>query len=438
MSMTISSNGNGVVSSGGSSIASGGTGAHGGGKGVAVTMEKRERIRLDRVEGDRNRVTDTDALVVWFDTAKIAKPGDCEGILERVINLAYTGIVLYPDNLATLGPVVPSRMIKVVSVERAEDLERLGALLHGGKDIVIASPDVQLLGRAEELGYRTCFRAYVDDGASLHQSIAEGQRHAYLMVRFRDPTNIPLELVIATLQATNTVLIKEINSPMDVDDAIVTLGVMEVGADGVMFSPRAHDALSDFVSRLGRLERATVKLEAATILKSSPIGMGERSCIDTTTLFSPTEGILVGSTSQGGILCCPEVFFLPYMELRPFRVNAGAVHSYVYNFGNRTDYMSELRAGSPVMIVDRTGTARRGSVGRMKTEVRPLRLIEAQFQSGELINVIMQDDWHVRIFSEDAKPLNITELRQGDRVLAHPAKPGRHVGIKVDEHIIET
>ncbi|HSP79022.1 MAG TPA: 3-dehydroquinate synthase II, partial [Myxococcaceae bacterium] len=245
-------------------------------------------------------------------------------------------------------------------------------------------------------------------------------------------------LVIASLQATNTVLIKEISTPTDVDDAIVTLGVMEVGADGVMFSPRSHGVLSEFVSRLGRLERTAVKLEVATVVRSVPIGMGYRSCIDTSTLFSPTEGIIVGSTSQGGILCCPEVFFLPYMELRPFRVNAGAVHSYVYNFGNRTDYMSELRAGSPVMIVDRTGSTRRAAVGRMKTEVRPLRLIESRFDSGEVVNVIMQDDWHVRIFSDDAKPLNITELKPGDKVLGHLAQPGRHVGIKVDEHIIES
>ena len=122
----------------------------------------------------------------------------------------------------------------------------------------------------------------------------------------------------------------------------------------------------------------------------------------------------------------------------PVRVNAGAVHSYVYNFGDRTDYMSELRAGSPVMIVDRTGASRKSAVGRMKTEIRPLRLIEVEFKTGERVNTIMQDDWHVRIFSDDAKPLNITELRSGDNVLGHVAVPGRHVGIKVDEHILET
>lgn len=406
--------------------------------GDTVHMEKRQRIRLERLEGDRNRIEEADSLVVWFDTTGLSNPSDCEGIFERVVNLAYTGVVLYSDNLAAFAPAVPARMVKIFHAEGAEELQRLASLPQGGKDVVVASPDVRVLDKAAEMGLKTCYRAYVDDGASLHQSIGEGHRHAYLMIRFRDPTNIPLELVIATLQATRTVLIKENGSPTDVDDAIVTLGVMEVGADGVMFSPRSHGVLSEFVSRLGRLERTAATLDVATVIKSTPIGMGDRSCIDTTTLFAPTEGLLVGSTSQGGILCCPEVFFLPYMELRPFRVNAGAVHSYVYNFGNRTDYMSELRAGSQVMVVDRTGKTRRASVGRMKTEVRPLRLIEAEFQGGERLNVIMQDDWHVRIFSDDAKPLNITELRPGDKVLGHLAMPGRHVGIKVDEHIIET
>jgi len=403
-----------------------------------VPMEKRQRIRLERLDGDRNRMEESAATVAWFDTAGLASPSDGEGILERVCNLAYTGVLLHPSNLDALLPAIPARMLKIMHADRVEDLARLGSLPQGGKGVVVASADVQILEQAAQKGFSTCYRAYVDDGASLHGAIEEGHRHAYLMIRFRDPTNIPLELVIATLQATRTVLIKEISTPTDVDDAIVTLGVMEVGAEGVMFSPRSHNVLSDFATRLERLSRTTVKLEVASIVKAVPIGMGVRSCIDTTALFSPTEGMLVGSTSQGGLLCCPEVFFLPYMELRPFRVNAGAVHSYVYNFGNRTDYMSELRAGSPIMLVDHTGATRRASVGRMKTEVRPLRLIEAEFQNGERVNVIMQDDWHVRIFSDDAKPLNITELRPGHKVLGHVALPGRHVGIKVDEHIIET
>ena len=411
-------------------------GTNGGGP-RAVLMEKREHVRLDRVRGERNRAQEAGARLVWFDTAGMGTPLDADRLLERVVNAAYTGVVLYPDNAAALAPVLPARFLRVFHAEEVEDLARLSSLRGESASVVVASPHLAVLAKAAEAGHPTCYRAFVDDGASLQQAVGEGHRHAYLMVRFRDPTNIPLELLIATLQATRTSLVKEISGAEDVDDAIVTLGVMEVGADGVAFSPRSHEVLADFLARIRRMERAAVTLDVATVVRCAPIGMGVRSCIDTTTLFSETEGLLVGSTSHGAILCCPEVFFLPYMELRPFRVNAGAVHSYVYAFGDRTDYMTELGAGSPVMVVDRTGVTRRASVGRMKTEVRPLRLIEAEFKGGERVNVILQDDWHVRIFSDDARPLNITELRPGDRVLGHLASPGRHVGIKVDEHILE-
>jgi 3-dehydroquinate synthase II/3-amino-4-hydroxybenzoic acid synthase len=376
-----------------------------------VPMRKREHIQLERLGGDRNRIQETSARIVWFNTSGITRPDEAQAMLQRSFQGAYTGILLHADNLVALAPVVPARMTRVLQASTADDLERLQALSPQDRDgFVVASGDLEVLAKAATQGLRTCLRAYVDDAESLHRAIQDGRQHGFLVIRFRDPTNIPLELVIASLQATHTVLLKEIDTPTDVDDAIVTLGVMEVGADGVMFSPRAHAVMDDFLARLARLVR---------------------------TLFSETEGILVGSTSQGGLLCCAEVFFLPYMELRPFRVNAGAVHSYVYNVGDRTEYMSELRAGSPVMIVDRTGATRRAAVGRMKTEVRPLRLIEAEFATGERINTIMQDDWHVRVFSADATPLNITHLRPGDRVLGHLAKPGRHVGIKVDEHILE-
>jgi 3-amino-4-hydroxybenzoic acid synthase len=180
-----------------------------------------------------------------------------------------------------------------------------------------------------------------------------------------------------------------------------------------------------------------VAISVATVVRTAPIGMGHRSCIDLATLFSPEEGMLVGSTSQGGILCCPEVFHLPYMELRPFRVNAGGVHSYVYASNNRTNYLSELKAGSPAMVVGIDGRTREVPVGRIKTEIRPLRLIEVEFESGERANIIMQDDWHVRVFSKEGQPLNITELKAGDKVLGHIATPGRHVGIPVDETIQE-
>jgi len=258
-----------------------------------------------------------------------------------------------------------------------------------------------------------------------------------LWILFRDPTNIPLELVIASLQSTKTILMKEIKDNKNVDDAIVSYGVMEYGAEGVIFSPTKHDTMSEFLERLSSRSHEPVPLEVGIVKNVKPAGMGYRACIDTATLFDDDEGMLVGSTSQGGILCCPEVFFLPYMELRPFRINAGAVHSYVFNVNNRTDYMSELKSGSQIMIVNANGRVRVAPVGRMKIEQRPLRLIEVEFSGERLVSVLMQDDWHVRVFSDKAKPLNISELKSGDKVLGYVTEIGRHVGIKIDEAIIE-
>lgn len=381
-------------------------------------------------------------LVVWFDTARAEGSG--ESVLSRLAHTRYTGVVFYASEFRVAESFQSIRLTRIVDVRSRDELEELCArplfrnwIETSDLGPVIASSHLDVLAAAAAKKLRTCFRVAVNDATSLHASIDLGRHHDFVMIKFRDTTNIPLELVIASLQGTDTVLIKEIEDPNNVDDAIVSLGVMEVGADGVMFSPHSHTTLDAFLNRLASAEVADTSISVGTVLRSTPIGMGHRSCLDLTTLFSSTEGMLVGSTSQGGILCCPEVFFLPYMELRPFRINAGAVHSYVYNARNRTDYMTELKAGSPVMVSDIHGTTRKAIIGRVKTEVRPLRLIEVEFPDNKVVNVIMQDDWHVRIFSAQGLPLNITDLKVGDPVLGHVAAIGRHVGISVDEQIIE-
>lgn len=390
----------------------------------------------------REGVSNTSGDLVWFDTARVNGSGD--SLLSRLAHTRYTGVVLYANEFRIAEAFQNTRLTRIVDVGSRDELDELCSrpLFRSWVETadaapVIASSQLEVLDAAMARRLRTCFRVAVNDAASLHASIDLGRNHDFVMIKFRDPTNIPLELVIASLQSTNTVLIKEIEDPENVDDAIVSLGVMEVGADGVMFSPNRHATLDAFLTRLASAEVADISIATGTVLRSSPIGMGHRSCLDLTTLFSETEGMLVGSTSQGGILCCPEVFYLPYMELRPFRINAGAVHSYVYNARNRTDYMTELKAGSPVMVSDLHGKTRKAVVGRVKTEVRPLRLIEVEFADNKVVNVIMQDDWHVRIFSAQGLPRNITDLEAGDQVLGHVAEVGRHVGIAVDEQIIE-
>lgn len=408
-------------------------------------IRRRGSVKLanQRAEGQSKRAS-MDRQTVWYDTSQLAKKEPADSMFVRVINSVYSGVVVYLENIDKLQPAIPERMDVVLRLRDATELKtfRESPLFatfknSGKRKCSVAYHDDDALRKLKTEGFATCYISYVDDRESLLHSINEGVNFNYLWILFRDPTNIPLELVIASLQSTGTILMKEIKDPTNADDAIVSYGVMEYGAEGVIFSPKSHQTMSAFLERLAYEERSTLPMQVATVTDCRPVGMGYRACIDTSTIFEPDEGMLVGSTSQGGLLCCAEVFFLPYMELRPFRVNAGAVHSYVFNAGDRTDYMSELKAGSPVMIVNSKGRTRRATVGRVKIEQRPLRLIEVEFESKERVNILMQDDWHVRVFSDVAKPLNISELKPGDKVLGYTTQPGRHVGIKINETILE-
>lgn len=56
----------------------------------------------------------------------------------------------------------------------------------------------------------------------------------------------------------------------------------------------------------------------------------------------------------------------------------GPVHSYVAVPGGKTCYLSELKAGKEVLVVNQNGQQRTAIVGRVKIETRPLVLVEAK------------------------------------------------------------
>jgi 3-dehydroquinate synthase II len=76
-------------------------------------------------------------------------------------------------------------------------------------------------------------------------------------------------------------------------------------------------------------------------------------------------------------------------------------------------------------------------VGRIKIEIRPLILVEAEV-GGKVIKTILQNAETIRVVTPKAsKP--VTELKQGDEVMVHlAARGGRHFGISVPgETVIE-
>ena len=90
-----------------------------------------------------------------------------------------------------------------------------------------------------------------------------------------------------------------------------------------------------------------------------------------------------------------------------------------------------------VMAVNTEGRGRAVSVGRKKMEIRPLLKIEVESKSGKRINVIVQDDWHIRILGPKGKVHNASAIKIGDELLAYFCEGGRHVGIKIDEFLEE-
>jgi 3-amino-4-hydroxybenzoic acid synthase len=222
----------------------------------------------------------------------------------------------------------------------------------------------------------------------------------------------------------------------DLAEANVVTSVLESGPDGVIMTP---GSIAD-IEPLGRLcgsRRGQLPLKEYSVTEISDAGTGDRVCVDTCSNFFPDEGLLVGAFGGGFLLCCSETHPLPYMPTRPFRVNAGAVSSYILSSIERTNYLSELRQGHTVTAVRTTGETRPVVVGRCKIETRPLLLVKTQSSDGDAASLLLQNDWHVRVLGRAGAVHNITELAVGTVVMGYSAARARHVGMPVDEYCLE-
>jgi 3-amino-4-hydroxybenzoic acid synthase len=351
-----------------------------------------------------------------------------EAIIEEAVHQRVDGIVAADLTDLDMLPPTTRKVFFPPGGELPGDL--------APADIVILDPEAHSRQSALAAAHPTVeFGRFVEvtDAESLELAceIARDDRWAVLL--FRDPTKIPLEIVLAAADKAKGSIITGV---ADAEEAEIVFGVLEHGTDGVMLAPRAvGDATSLKAAAHDRPE--DIKLVELEILGIRRVGMGERACVDTCTHFRLDEGILVGSHSQGMILGCSETHPLPYMPTRPFRVNAGALHSYTLAAAGRTSYLSELRSGSKLIAVDSAGHTRIVTVGRVKIETRPLLAIDAVSPSGVTVNLIVQDDWHVRVLGPGGAVLNVTELTAGSRVLGHLPSEQRHVGYPIDEFCIE-
>jgi 3-dehydroquinate synthase II len=298
---------------------------------------------------------------------------------------------------------------------------------------VLESFNVEEIERLKRAGKKTALRIAIKGKEDENKAVEAAElRVDYVIIDCRDWRVIPLENIIAKTRGKTRIIAQVSTS----EDARLVLETLELGTDGVLLKTADAAELTKAVAAVKR-ENAKIHLNTATVTAVKQIGTGARVCVDTCDLMQQGEGILVGSQSAGMFLVEAEVHENPYVQSRPFRVNAGSLPLYTLASMQSTRYLSELKAGDEVLIVDREGNVRTTNVGRAKIEFRPLMLIEAEAQ-GKQIKAILQNAETIRLVTPTgSKP--VTELKVGDEVLVHvAASGGRHFGISVpEEKVIE-
>jgi len=136
----------------------------------------------------------------------------------------------------------------------------------------------------------------VDNKDRLDEACAAVRAGLLTIIRFKDPTKIPLEIVLAAGSRRDAKIMTFVS---DLAEAKVVMSVLESGPDGVIMAPQSAAE----VEALGRLcdpQRGHIDLKEFTVTQIADAGTGDRVCVDTCSNFNPDEGLLTGSFGGGG------------------------------------------------------------------------------------------------------------------------------------------
>ena len=333
--------------------------------------------------------------------------------------------------LKSAAQICDALLVGSEDVEKAKKTGTKTAASSGECDItVLEAFDENKINELKDVGRTVAVKVTIKGKEDQETAIKAAELSSdYLIIHCTDWKVIPLENLIAKTRGKSK-LLAEVSSSKEAKLALETL---ELGADGVVLKTSNLDELTE-TAVIAKKKAPKVELVPAKVVKLKEIGTGARICVDTCDLMKPGEGILVGCQSSGLFLVQAEVHESPYVETRPFRVNAGPISLYTLSSPTRTRYLSELKAGDEVLIVDREGKVRSTNVARVKIEWRPMILIEAE-HGGKRIKTIVQNAETVRLVTEEGSK-SIAKLKTGDKLLAHVVEGGRHFGTLVKEETV--
>ena len=367
-----------------------------------------------------------------------ADTGIWENDKKRIITALESGYDFALVNESEIGNVRELGKIKIAAHTTSEysnaDAIVIGRESEGDGTIPLGetSDDTRTAEKLTNAG-KTVAGYVVIQNKEYERFASELAQHTrYIIVIGTDWKVIPLENLIADLQPQDVKIIAGIT---DATEAKLALETLEHGSDGVLVDTDDPSEIKKIAEIREKSEMKPIKLTSATITRVKPVGMGDRVCIDTCSLMKPGEGMLIGSQSNGLFLVHAESEESPYVAARPFRVNAGAVHAYV-KVGEKTRYLSEMKAGDDVLIIDKDGKQKKAIVGRVKIEKRPLILVEAKVKN-TTIKTLLQNAETIKLVKPDGTPTPVTQLKKDDEILVQHEETARHFGIEIEETIIE-
>ncbi len=311
---------------------------------------------------------------------------------------------------------------------RFQDASADPILPNPGEEVVVRRGDRLFPQGQEGEGVRVFA---VGDAEALAVVAGTVPKGGILAIEWTGDRVIPLENAVAARGRRHLIWVYA-RGPLEVPGA---LGALEHGADRVFVEVRSPEDVDVLEGIVEGPVPTHLDWTTAPVAAVRPAGVGHRVLVDTTTMLAPEDGLLVGSAAAFLFHVASEAVGSKFSRPRPFRVNAGAAHSYVLMSDGSTRYLSELGPGDAVLVARPEGEVRSARVGRIKIERRPLVVVTAD-DGGTARTVFLQEAETVRL-STVAGRIATTDAAAGMVVHAVRLPAARHLGQAVEETIEE-
>lgn len=261
----------------------------------------------------------------------------------------------------------------------------------------------------------------------------------------KDWKMIPAENLIVAAKSTGTRLAFVVTEQQEV---VGLVRALEFGVDALCVKPEVSFWNQVLEARKDRNQGQSLQDDTVSQTAHEPqvvtgkcyrsdknAVVADRVCVDLVQALSPLEGCWIGSSAKMMALVLSEAATSELVPSRPFRVNAGPVHSYILmGDGTTTRYLCELEAGDKVTVYNtQTETSRSIAIGRLKVEVRPCLMVKLENEQGDESQVFLQQAETVRLGQgNDERFTRATELSSDPEesvpILLRCSNVGTHVG----------